>query len=62
MCGDQADCSNRCGEPVDPVENEKASESNRRYIAELQHMAKPGHLLYIPGNHDSEEMFLEDGP
>lgn len=62
MCGDQANCQNQCGEPADPLENEKASQSNQRYISELEHCAEPGHLLYIPGNHDSEEMFSQNPP
>lgn len=58
LCGDQANCKNYAGEPIDAAQNEKANESNQRYIAALELFAKePGHLLYIPGNHDSEAMF-----
>ena len=53
ICGDQSNCHNIVGEDINPEDNLKANQSNERYVNELEHFTDPGHLLIIPGNHDS---------
>ena len=62
LCGDQANCKNNSQEPDNPEDNRKASESNRRYIETLEKFTEAGRLFYIPGNHDSAEMYQDVAP
>lgn len=37
--------------------NKKGIASVERYISALEPLTHPGHLLYVPGNHDSAVFF-----
>ena len=64
ISGDQANCNNQIGQPVNEEENLKASNSNELLVLDLQACAKQGgQVIYIPGNHDAEVLFRpEEAP
>ena len=61
ISGDQGNCNNQIGKPVDSEDNEKARKSNEQLVLGLQACAKKGgKVIYIPGNHDAEVLFKPD--
>ena len=50
--------TNVIDEAADPVVNDQAEASNRRFVETLTAMHKPdGKLIFLPGNHDAEVLF-----
>ena len=60
MNGDQGNCNNVIGQPVDVEKNTQAAASTERYVNTLEKLAPK--MFYLPGNHDAEISFSQDAP